>query len=87
MNVKVIDEHITENDHSTTKVDTITSQCNILDNPTTINDDKDYACDLNILISDSDTVRIHYSRLNFDKESEQGVIREYITGIVIKEKV
>ena len=87
MNVKVIDERITENDHSTTKVDTITSQCNILDNPTTINDDKDYACDLNILISDSDTVRIHYSRSNFDKKSEQGVIREYIPGTVIKERV
>ena len=49
-------------------------QSNILDNPIKINDDKDYACGLSILTSDSDTVHNHHPRSNFDIESEQAVI-------------
>ena len=67
-------------------MNTIKSQYNILDNTTTINDDKSYAYDLSILTSDSDKVRIHHPRSNFDKESEQAIVRKDITGKVIKDR-
>ena len=65
-NVNLVDEHIIEKNQSTAKVETIKHQSNILDNTTTINDDKGYAYNLNILISDSDSVR-HHPRSNFEK--------------------
>ena len=76
--INVIDEYITEKDQSTTKVDTIKSQSNILDNTTAINDDKDYACDLNMLTDDSDTVRIHRSRSNFDLKNQSKILLDRI---------
>ena len=76
--INVIDEYITEKDQSTTKVDTIKSQSNILDNTTAINDDKDYACDLNILTDDSDTVRIHRFRSNFDLKNQSKILLDRI---------
>ena len=65
-------------------MNTIKSQYNILDNTTTINDDKGYTFALSILTSDSDSVRIYKSQSNFNKESEQAVVRGNITDNVIK---
>ena len=87
INVNVMDERKIEIDHSTTKVGNIKSQSIVLDNTTTINDDKGYVCDLRILTSDSDTALIHHPRSNSDKESEQAVVREDITDKVIKERI
>ena len=81
-----MDERKIEIDHSTTKVGNIKSQSIVLDNTTTINDDKGYVCDLRILTSDSDTALIHHPWSNSDKESEQTVVREDITDKVIKER-
>ena len=67
-------------------MDTINIQSNILHNTTTINDVKGYTCDLSIFTSDSDKVRIHNYRSNIGKQSEQAVVRENITGKVIKER-
>lgn len=85
-NVNVVDERNTENDQTSAKEDTIKIQFNILDNTTSINDDKGYDCALSIFTSDSDSVRIYNSHSNFHKESQQAVVREDITSNIIKER-
>ena len=57
-----IDTHISGQVQLSTKVKNIASESNILDNYT-LNDDKGYACDVNILTRVSDLLYTHHTRL------------------------
>ena len=83
-NINVIYEHIREKGQSTTTVDTSKRPPNTINYTTTIHDEKSSVYDLSILTGNSDFVRTHRSRSNFNKVSEQIVVREDMTDKGIK---